>query len=174
MGIILDILKEIPLSAVLREQLTNHETKMAVLEKESLVLKKEKLILSVENLVLKNKNSNLESSITDLRQKIQRRDDVIQKEKSQNNLLDKVSINVLELLFRQDNLTSEQIAQSLSIKLQMAKFHLKELKANGMLKQQTIYHDPPPSDNWFKRKGVLVWALEQKGRKYLINNKIAS
>lgn len=167
MGIILNILKEIPLSAVLRERLTNQETKMVVLEEENLVLK-------AENLVLKNKNSDLESFVIDLRQKIQRRDDVIQKEKSQNNLLDKVSINVLELLFRQDNLTSEQIAQSLNIKLQMANFHLKELKAKGMLKQQTAYHDPPPSGNWFKRQGVLVWTLEQKGRKCLINNKLVS
>lgn len=165
MGIILDILKEIPLSAVLRERLTNQETKMAVVEEENLVLK-------TKNLILKNKNSDLKSLIVDLRQEIQRRDDVIQKEKSQDNLLDKVSINVLKLLFRQDNLTSEQIAQSLNVNLQMANFHLKELKAKGMLKQQTIYHDPPPSKNWFKRQGILVWVLMQKGRKYLINNKI--
>lgn len=41
MGIITDILKEIPLSAVLREKIVALETKMSVLESENLVLKKE-------------------------------------------------------------------------------------------------------------------------------------
>jgi hypothetical protein len=39
MGVITDILKEIPLSAVLREKIIGLETKMSVLEAENLVLK---------------------------------------------------------------------------------------------------------------------------------------
>jgi len=41
MGIITDILKEIPLSAVLREKIIGLETKMSALEAENLVLKEE-------------------------------------------------------------------------------------------------------------------------------------
>jgi hypothetical protein len=80
MGIITDILKDIPLSAVLRERLSDQETKMTILEAENAALK-------TENLALKNENFDLNSLVKDLRQEIQRRDDVIQKEKSHNNLL---------------------------------------------------------------------------------------
>ena len=41
MGIITEILKELPLSAVLREKIVGLETKMSALESENLVLKKE-------------------------------------------------------------------------------------------------------------------------------------
>ena len=41
MGIIMDILKEVPLSAILRERLSEQETKMAILESENKVLKSE-------------------------------------------------------------------------------------------------------------------------------------
>jgi uncharacterized protein with PIN domain len=41
MGIIMDILKEVPLSAVLRERLSEQETKMTILESENKVLKSE-------------------------------------------------------------------------------------------------------------------------------------
>ncbi len=49
MSIITDILKEIPLSAVLRERLTDAEAKMATLEKENTGLKTERDTLKTEN-----------------------------------------------------------------------------------------------------------------------------
>jgi hypothetical protein len=48
MSIITDILKEIPLSAVLKERLTEAEAKMAALEKENAVLKAENQNLRVD------------------------------------------------------------------------------------------------------------------------------
>jgi len=48
MSIITDILKEIPLSAVLRERLTDAEAKMATLEKENTSLKTENQNLRVD------------------------------------------------------------------------------------------------------------------------------
>jgi cell division protein FtsB len=49
MSIITDILKEIPLSAVLKERLTDAEAKMAVLERENAVLKAENAVLKAQN-----------------------------------------------------------------------------------------------------------------------------
>ena len=49
MGIILDILKEIPLSAVLRERLAGTEAKMATLEKENEDLQAKVDVLETEN-----------------------------------------------------------------------------------------------------------------------------
>jgi Fic family protein len=169
---------------ILRERLLLANDQYSALEKKLVDLTSEKVVLASENMllqsqleILKSENQCLQLDIVNLRQEIQRKDNIIQKEKSHSNLLDKVSVNILKLLFKQDNLTSGQITESIGITLQTANFHLEELKAKKMLKQHTIYHDPienHPPGTWIKRQGFLVWALEQKGRKYLINNKLAS
>lgn len=66
MGWIADLLKEIPSAA-------RYKAELEAMEK--------------ENVLLKQKVSSLESDNKNLRQEIQRRNDVIQKEKSHNNLL---------------------------------------------------------------------------------------
>lgn len=67
MGWIADLLKEIPSAA-------RYKSELEAMER--------------ENAQLKQKVSVLESENKDLRQEIQRRDDVIQEEKSHKNLLD--------------------------------------------------------------------------------------
>ena len=64
MGIITDILKEIPLSAVLREKILALEDKMSILESENLVLKTENQKLKAENLKLKKKIQAFEKFIS--------------------------------------------------------------------------------------------------------------
>lgn len=49
MGIITDLLKEIPLSAVLKERLVETEKNMAALEKENAALKHENSVLAAKN-----------------------------------------------------------------------------------------------------------------------------
>lgn len=68
MGIITDILKEIPLSAVLKERLTEMEAKMAILENENTTFKKEnaKLHLNLQN--AEHENQRLTQQIHDLQQ----------------------------------------------------------------------------------------------------------
>jgi hypothetical protein len=67
MGIILDLLKEIPLSAVLRERLSAQETdfgtKLSVLTDENTVLKKKNTALKKENAVLKRQLQKLRAII---------------------------------------------------------------------------------------------------------------
>ena len=62
MGIITDILKEVPLSAVYRERLVDQEKKMAVLESENMILKS-------ENKVLKSENTNLRVKLQQIQEK---------------------------------------------------------------------------------------------------------
>lgn len=64
MGIITDILKEIPLSAVLREKIVGLETKMSVLESENLVLTKDNEKLKFENRQQGEKIQTLENLIS--------------------------------------------------------------------------------------------------------------
>jgi hypothetical protein len=53
MGIIMDILKDIPLSAVLRERLIEQESKMSILQ--------------VENEALKTENNNLKAQLQEIK-----------------------------------------------------------------------------------------------------------
>lgn len=64
MSIITDILKELPLSAVLRERLAQAETRMAELETENAALK-------AENAALKEQKANLEVDLQKAREEIQ-------------------------------------------------------------------------------------------------------
>jgi len=141
-GWIADLLKEIPSAARYKAELEEMEG---------------------ENSQLKQKICSLESENEKLRQEIQRRDDIVQKEKPHDNLLDKVKTNILLLLSkRQDRLTDEQIAQTIKTNLQIVKFHLQELTIKHMVDRALSINSPSQ------------WYLAQEGRKYLIENKLIS
>ena len=63
MGIITDILKEIPLSAVLRERLLTQEMKMTDLEAENAALKAENAVLKTQLTQLRKDNEELRTKI---------------------------------------------------------------------------------------------------------------
>jgi DNA-directed RNA polymerase subunit RPC12/RpoP len=64
MGIITDILKDIPLTAILRERLADKEAEMTTLKSENTILKSENAILKAENADLKAKLQKIESDKT--------------------------------------------------------------------------------------------------------------
>jgi predicted RNase H-like nuclease (RuvC/YqgF family) len=144
MGIITDILKDIPLSAVLRERLSDQETKMATLEAENATLKKE--------------NSDLKYLVKDLRQEIQRRDDVIQKEKSHDTLLDKFDEKIL--LFIRKAATIDEVTRTQQISPDIAKMHLKKLFDYGLV---TTFQG---------KDRKLYWHIKELGTKYLIEHNL--
>ena len=141
MGWIADIFKEIPLSVNLQAKLDTLEEKFAVLE-------------------LRNKY--LESENNKFREEIQRRDDILQKEKSHDNLLDETKVNILLLLSKHENLIDEQIARSLNLNLQVAKYHLQELDDKKMIGCLLTVNSP------------IQWYLNHEGRHYLIKHKLIS
>jgi hypothetical protein len=64
MSIITDILKEIPLSTVLRERLTHAEGKMAVLEKQSA---KKDILLAEKDVLLRDRDAKIQALELDLK-----------------------------------------------------------------------------------------------------------
>lgn len=85
MGWIIDLFKEIPLSINLQAKLDELEKKFTMLE-------------------LRNKE--LESENNNLRQEIQRRDDIIQKEKSHSNLPSSKKLKLIFFCFSQNSRTN--------------------------------------------------------------------
>lgn len=163
MGWIIDLLKDVPLSTVIREQLIAAEKKALLLESENAVLNTKIKELESENAILNTKIKELESENKNLRQEIQRRDDIIQKEKSHNNLLDEIKTKILVFLSNQgDRVTADQIAYALTSGSQIVEFHLKELKDKHMISDAHTMNAP------------TKWLLAHEGRRYLIENKLIS
>jgi uncharacterized protein with PIN domain len=65
MGVIIDFIKDLPLTAIMRERLIDFERQMAVLEKENAILKAENTILKAQNaeLILKIQDYEKSSSV---------------------------------------------------------------------------------------------------------------
>ncbi len=141
MGWIADLLKEIPSAARYKAELEEMET---------------------QNTELQQKVIFLELELKKLRQEIQRRDDIIQKEKSHNDLLDEIKVNILVLLSKYDKPNTDQIASTLKTHLEIMKFHLTELKHMKMIHDLLTMGAP------------TRWMLTHEGRKYLIENKLIS
>lgn len=79
----------------------------------------------------------------------------------ENKVLPKEQIEILIILYKQDNLQTEYVAQVTGSLPQTARFHLEELKSYNMVS----YHMHRPSHN---RNAVInVWSIIQGGRKYL-------
>jgi len=141
MGWVADLLKEIPSAARYKAELEE---------------------MKVENAKLKQKVLSLESEKENLRQEIQRRDEVVQKEKSHKNLLDKEKTDMLLFLhINAGDTHTFQITQSLNISEDIVKYHLQELRKEQFINEGLPY-----------LKGQQSWNITDKGKKYLIENKI--
>jgi predicted HTH transcriptional regulator len=140
MGWIIDLLKDVPLSAVIREKLLSAEQKIALLESE---------------------NANLQSQVHELRQEIQRRDDIIQKEKSHDALLEEIKDKILLFLHKHGDVSLDHLAQSLNIKNDVATMHLKELFSKDMTTTVAVGRS-------------VKWHLQPKGTRYLVDHKLIS
>jgi len=144
MGCIADLLKEIPSAA-------RYKSELEAMEKENAQLKREVSQLKTENKIFK-------SQVVDLRQEIQRRDDIIQKEKSHNNPLSEIEVKILLYLTSNNAKTAKQIAEEIGRGETIITFHLVEMSKKGIVAAYAGDH----------------WCLEHEGRKYLIDNKLIS
>ena len=131
MGWIADLLKEIPSAA-------RYKAELEAMEKENAVLK---------------------SQVSDLRQEIQRRDNIIQKEKSHGQRLEEVREKLLVALSAGGELQADQLAQAVGIGEQLATFHLNEMEEAGLVSAAMFYTGRPS-----------LWRIAQKGRSYLVTH----
>lgn len=154
-------------AAILRDHLALFKDQVALLEKKNIEF-------TTENAALMSEIHGLQSKIEVFETKLRQltKDNEELRKKIQNyeqpkhmNLLDEAKLNILKLLFKQDKLPTEDIAKVLGYEIQMAKFHLEELKSHQMIK------DIPYNKN---KKVIIGWFLQQEGRRYLIENKITS
>lgn len=137
--------------ALFKDQLAMAEKKTALLESENTILKTEN-----EKLKSDFKESQKENEI--LRSKIQKYEQPTE-QTTHDNPLEETKSRILYWLSK-NKMTSEQVATTLQIGNEVAKFHLSELKTAKMVSSQTRFDAP------------LIWQLAQEGRRYLIVNNI--
>lgn len=135
MGLIADLLKEIPSAARYKAELESMEKKVVALESENKALREE----------------------------IQQRDDVIQKERSHGQRLEEIREQMLALIAKQEGITETAIAAELNINSQLARFHLQELSKSGFA-GATLSMGGGPGQ----------WGLMQEGRRYLASHGLLS
>lgn len=127
MGWIADLLQEIPSAARYKSELETMEKKVISLEAENV----------------------------NLRQEIQRRDDVVQKEKSRSNSLSQDVEKILVCINRAENITPSQISRSVAIGKSVVEMHLEDLLESQYICASYILNQEPE------------YSLQQQGRKYL-------
>jgi len=141
MGILTDILKELPLSAVLREKLQELEKRYDQLEK--------------ENRKLKAENGSLRQSMDELTQRLSQLE-----HDSAPSKLSQVALAILDVYRQRDKtklFKEAEIIQALNFGKIQIESAIDELKNTDMIRPTMISHD----------YGVL-YSLTEKGKKYLI------
>ena len=150
------LIKEHGSASILRDHLALFKDQVVILEKKATLLQSENVILKTENGKLNSKIQQLIKNDEKLWQKIQKY------EQSHNILLDKEKTDILLYIHKNigDTLTF-QIIQSLNMSEDIAKYHLHEL-----YKEELISKGLPILP------GQQSWNINDKGKKYLIENKL--
>jgi chromosome segregation ATPase len=149
--------------AALEAKVADLTAKIAILEAENAKLQEEKAVLQAENERLKVDNKQLTIQIQNLDKTLS----------GHNDPLDSDKVNILKYLFTIESIAVDDMAQSLNLGLQFVNFHLEELLKSKMVKQLKIWREEIEKTEYSIRKipyHVPGFAIEQKGRKYLIDN----
>ena len=139
---IFDFLKEIPLSALLREKLKDIEAEVATLKG--------------ENEKLRADSATTDEQIRALSQKLFPADP---------GRLNETQELILTVLARQEELPEQQVAQMVNVGLQVASYHLEELRRKKFVSASHI-----AGSDWSNDAPRTDWSLHHAGREYLIKH----
>lgn len=117
MGALFDILKDIPLSSVLKERIATFEDENAALKTEVAILKDDKHQLEAENQRLKEQI-----------QRLTHKDDLEETER-----------RLLVLLAKGEHQFTSQIAESLGLPEPKIEYYIQEMVTNGYLEDRFAY-----------------------------------
>ena len=150
-----------------------HEKHLALFRDQLVAADKKILVLESEVATLTSENNELKATVEQLTKEKELLRQEIQKyhQPAHNSPLDNMKINILKLLFNEESMAPDQIAQSLDIALQMANFHLEELIKAKLIKPQQVMREKIENMGAISvthHFGIPGYAIEQIGRKYLI------
>ena len=140
MGIV-DLLRDIPLSAVLREKLKDMERELEA---------------------LRSRNAELEAELKVTNTKFQELERKLLP--ASGPKLDDLREKLLVLVMQQPRLSAQTLANSLGATPQLVEFHLEELR------KEKYVHDSHFMGTGFGHPARTEWSILQAGRAYLVSN----
>ena len=154
-------------AAVQERHLSMFRDQLAMTDKKISMLESENAALKTENDKFKAEVENLRIATNELTAKIK-----TYEYPTHDILLEEIQITILKLLFSTEKLTTEQIAASLNIQLQTAKYHLEELANLHMVSLQSFSEQVPGYGPFHPNalRRYSAWLIRQPGRKFLIAN----
>lgn len=151
-----EMLSGIPVNPVLRERLLLEQEQRIALANQHTALS-QRFSVSESNVIkLEAENKELRLCVIELRQEIQRRDNVIKEKESHGNHLEKVKEEMLQLLADHPDATEQQLAKTMDMGIQLVMFHLTELEKSRLV--HGSYNALEPTE----------WSLDHEGRRYLV------
>lgn len=155
MGLITDLLKELPLSAVQRERAALEESKLqgriSELEAQVLHLDGQKRDLQAQLAEVQGEKNVLSQELKKLRP----HDDRLPEERER----------VLRVVCFHDGLSDERIAKIADVPVQVTTWHLESLQA---LRFVSVLHTT--ANAWNSESGHAEWSIQPKGRDYLASH----
>lgn len=143
-------------AAILKERLSLAADQYAALERklaESEIrakpLEAENQRLELENLKLKEKVRGLEEKLTE----------------SQGQRLEEAREKILLILAAHEGISDRQIAQSIGVGEQIAKYHLEELRKSKFVRDSHFM-----GSDWSGEASRTEWSIAQPGRAYLVTH----
>jgi predicted nuclease with TOPRIM domain len=157
MGFITDLLKDIPLSAVIREKLIEAEKKLSVFEQQN-----------------KNLQANLNQATKEI-ESLKKLNQELQRATSQKKKkLDKVTEQILKQFFDIGrDLPLEHFMSTLSLEISIVEYHFDLLLEGGFIQQATIGHSGNTLiDARFGGDSSTpnTFQITPNGRKYIVEN----
>ena len=138
-------------AVILKERINLANDKYAALEQRVVSLEQNIVSLEAEKAVLRSSLNEAQNEVQHLKKL---------SEKAHSNRLEEVKEKILALLATQDNFENN-IAQSLGISAQVAKFHLQDLSEAHLIHRS------------LSRTGQqFPWKLAQEGRRYLAKHEL--
>ncbi|MFA7061547.1 MAG: hypothetical protein WC156_12125 [Pedobacter sp.] len=152
-----------------------------VVEHGSAEVQSKHIALFKDQLALADKKSvQLESEVASLKSKLEKAESDFRESQEENeilrgkikeyeqpteqpthdNLLDGTKLDILKLLFKQEKLQIEQIAQTLNLEIQVTKLHL------GDLRKMKFVRDSYPRTKYINQV-ITEWSLSQEGIRYV-------
>lgn len=148
MGWIIDLLKDVPLSAVMKERFIDAEKKVSVLEQQ---------------------NKYLQTSLDQATKEIERLNEIINVFQKNQTIkkYDEITKKILKLFFdTSQELSVNQVAANFSINISTAQYHFDLLSEAKLIIQTTI----GDKSSWTGETTPDLFKLTPLGRKYVIGN----
>ena len=167
MGWIDEMLTGIPANPVLRERLQLAAEQRAAVEKKlaEALLNASRLEILVQELETDNQALKLDN--VNLRQQLQRKDDVIQKEKSQHGHLDEVREKILLTVANNQDITSREMPPLCGVDELIVKYHLEELR-----KERMVSFRVTAGSDFAGTRATTHWSVSRAGIAYLVSNRL--